>query len=122
MPHAVVHLIDASIDTKYFRSIALHHDRARFPATIGSIAPAGALQDALKTLGTPSFSLDVRARRGYPIALTRLVRILRRTKAAVLHAHCFDPTFLGLIAARMVGIPFVFTRHHSDHNIRLGKH
>jgi glycosyltransferase involved in cell wall biosynthesis len=40
----------------------------------------------------------------------------------VLHAHCFDPTFVGLLAARLAGSAFVFTRHHSDHNVRLGKH
>jgi glycosyltransferase involved in cell wall biosynthesis len=47
--------------------------------------------------------------------------LLRREKVSVLHAHCFDPTFIGLIAARIARVPFVFTRHHSDHNIRLGK-
>jgi glycosyltransferase involved in cell wall biosynthesis len=28
---------------------------------------------------------------------------------------------VGLLAARLARVPFVFTRHHSDHNLRLGK-
>jgi glycosyltransferase involved in cell wall biosynthesis len=115
------HLIDASGDTAYFRSIARHHDRERFPVTIGSLAPAGPLQEAMRAHGVPTFSLDAPSRAGYGGALWRLMRALRRARGALLHAHCFDPTWLGLAAARLAGRPFVFTRHHSDHHLRLGK-
>lgn len=117
----VCHLIDANIDTSYFRSIARLHDRKRFPVIIGSIAPAGALQKAMSELETPTFSLRASARWQYPMAITRLAQILKRERVSLIHAHCFDPTLAGLIAARLAQIPFVFTRHHSDHNIRLGK-
>src|SRR5215470_6207486 len=117
----ICHLIDSSIDTGYFRSIARHHDREQFPVMIGSIAPAGPLQRAMTALSVPTFSLDAVSRWQYPAAILRLARLVMRDRITVLHAHCFDPTFVGLIAARIAGIPFVFTRHHSDHNIRLGK-
>jgi len=87
---------------------------------IGSIAPAGPLQVAMQKLETRTFSLEVSKRWQYPLALLRLVRLLRREKVAVLHAHCFDPTLIGLVAARLAGVRIVFTRHHSDHNIRIG--
>lgn len=118
----ICHLIDANLGTAYFRSIAQNCDRQKFPVMIGSIAPAGALQSMLHKLRTPSFSLQATSRRQYSQALWRLTRLLRREKIALLHAHCFDPTWLGLIAARLAGIPFVFTRHHSDHHIRINKH
>jgi glycosyltransferase involved in cell wall biosynthesis len=121
MAQAVCHLIDANLETKYFCSIALHHDRARFPATIGSIWPAGTLQEGMGNLDTPTFALGAGTRRQYPGALRRLVTLIREHRISLLHAHCFDPTALGLIAARIARIPLVFTRHHSDHNIRLGK-
>jgi glycosyltransferase involved in cell wall biosynthesis/GT2 family glycosyltransferase len=119
VPHGVCHLIDRNLDTNYFRSIARCHDRERFPAMIGSIAPGGPLQEAMLNLSTPTFSLGAGARWQYPLVILRLVRLLKRGRVAVLHAHCFDPTFVGLIAARLARVSFVFTRHHSDHNIRL---
>lgn len=117
----VCHLIDANLDTAYFRSIAQCHDREQYPVGIGSIHPAGGLQAAMGRVGVPTFSLGVAGRRGYGTALGRLVGLLRKERVALLHAHCFDPTLLGLLAARLARVPFVFTRHHSDHNLRLGK-
>jgi len=117
----ICHLIDSSAETAFFRSIARRCDRERFPVTVGSIAPPGTLQAAMAALATPTFSLDTAARSGYASALARLVQVLRRTEASILHAHCFDPTLLGLLAARITGRRFVFTRHHSDHHVRIGK-
>jgi glycosyltransferase involved in cell wall biosynthesis/GT2 family glycosyltransferase len=117
----VCHLIDANLDTSYFRSIARNHDGERFPVMIGSIVPVGPLQKAMGESRTPTFSLGAANRWKYPFAILRLARLLRSESVAVLHAHCFDATFVGLIAARLARVPFVFTRHHSDHNVRLGK-
>src|SRR5574342_994909 len=121
MKRLVCHLIDANLDTAYFRAIARHHDNARFPVIIGSLAPEGPLQGAMRALGTPTFTLGVTSRLRHVLAIARLARLLRRERVSVLHAHCFDPTFVGLLAARIAGTNFIFTRHHSDHNLRLGK-
>src|SRR5436190_20782728 len=110
----ICHLIDANSDTQYFRSIARACASERYPVMIGSLAPAGPLQAAMRELQTPTFALDAATRRQYPQALWRLVCLLRRARVALLHAHCFAPSWLGLIAARLAGVPFVFTRHHSD--------
>ncbi len=118
---AVIHLIDANRSTGYFDAIARHADPARHPVTIGSIAGAGPLQVAMEAAGVRTFALGGATRRHYPAALVRLVRLLRAERPAVVHAHCFDPTLLCLVAARLTGTRFVFTRHHSDHNIRMGK-
>jgi len=118
----VCHLIDANVDTAYFRGIARLHDRSSFPIVLGSLAPAGPLQEAMSRLDVPTFALGARSRGGYPAAVARLVRLLRERHVGVVHAHCFDPTGVGLVAARLAGARFVFTRHHSDHHIRLGRH
>ncbi len=55
------------------------------------------------------------------MAILRLARLLRRQKVSIVHGHFFDPTFVGLVAARLAGVKFVFTRHHSDHHSRIGK-
>jgi glycosyltransferase involved in cell wall biosynthesis len=119
-PLRVCHLIDANLDTPYFRALARHH-ALRYPVTIGSLAPDGPLQDAMRALATPTFALGADGRSGYPRALLRMRRLLQSEGISILHAHCFDPTLLGLVAARSSGLPFVFTRHHADHHIRLGK-
>jgi L-malate glycosyltransferase len=117
----VCHLIDGSGDTAYFRAIARHQDRARWPVMVGSIAPAGPLQRAMASLDTPTFSLDRAPGWTGWTAARRLARLLREHSVGVLHAHCFFPTLWGLLAARLARVPFVFTRHHSDHHLRLGK-
>lgn len=116
----VLHLIDANVDTAYFREIADNASK-RFPVTIGSIAPEGHLQSTMRERGTPTFTLRASSRLAYPTATVRLALTVVRARARLIHAHCFDPALLGLIAARLVRRPFVFTRHHSDHNLRLGK-
>ena len=116
----VCHLIDANLDTPFFRALARRH-APHYPVTIGSLAPEGPLQEAMRALSTPTFALGAHGRLGYPLALARLMRLLRSEGIAILHTHCFDPTLLGSVAARAMGLPFVFTRHHSDHHIRLGK-
>ena len=121
MSHLICHLIDANLDTAYFRAIAQHNDRLRFPVMIGSLAEAGPLQRVMRDLSVPTFALEVTSRRQYGRVIRVLAGLLRRGRVSVLHAHCFDPTLIGLIAARLAGIPFVFTRHHSEHHLRLGK-
>ncbi|MET0556526.1 MAG: glycosyltransferase family 4 protein [Vicinamibacteria bacterium] len=117
----VCHLIDFNRDTAYFRAIARHHDRARFPVLVGSLEEAGPLQRAMASLGTPTFALDAGGGWGGFPAAQRLAALLREQAVGVVHAHCFFPTLWGLAAARLAGVPFVFTRHHSDHHLRLGK-
>lgn len=122
MSRLVCHLIDTNEETPYFRAIARHHDSVRFPVMIGSLAPEGPLHRAMKALGVPTFSIGITSRWQYGRAIIGLARLLRHRGVSVLHGHCFDPTFVGLLAARLAGSKFVFTRHHSDHNLRLRKH
>ena len=89
---------------------------------VGSLEGAGPLQAAMASLGTPTFALDARGGWSGWTAAQRLAALVReRGASACVHAHCFFPTLWGLAAARLAGVPFVFTRHHSDHHLRLGK-
>jgi glycosyltransferase involved in cell wall biosynthesis len=116
----VCHLAEASLDVPFFRNIARSKE-CSFPVMIGSIAPAGRIQEEMARLRKPTFSLEAIRRAEYPLAILRLVRLLRRMRVSILHGHGFDSTWLGLIASRVARVPFVFTRHHSDHHIRIGK-
>jgi glycosyltransferase involved in cell wall biosynthesis len=113
------HLIDLSVDTAYFRAVAKHTDRGRFEPVIGSLAAPGTLQEAMLAGGISTFALGLSPRS--PRAVLSLAALLRREHIDLLHAHCFLPTLWGLAAARLARVPFVFTRHHSDHHLRLGR-
>ena len=117
----VLHLIDRNQDTAYFRAIAAHHDRERWPVTIGSVEPEGPLQRAMRALRTPTFALDRGLGWDALASVGQLAHLLREEHVHIVHAHCFHPTLAGLLAARLGGARFVFTRHHSDHHIRIGK-
>jgi glycosyltransferase involved in cell wall biosynthesis len=75
----------------------------------------------MRALHTPTFALDRGLTWSAQAALGPLAVLLRDERVAIVHAHCFHPTLLGLLAARLAGVRFVFTRHHSDHHIRIGK-
>jgi glycosyltransferase involved in cell wall biosynthesis len=117
----VCHLIDANGDTGYFRTIARHQDRGRWPVMVVSIAPPGPLHAAMAALDTPAFALGGAPGWSGFTVVRRLAALLRGRSVGILHAHCFFPTLWGLLAARLARVPFVFTRHHSDHHLRLGK-
>lgn len=117
----VCHLIDANVATAYFAALAQHHDSDRYELTIGSLASDGPLQSRMTELGVGTFSLGASGRASYGGTFGRLVGVLRERRVDLLHAHCFDPTALGIVAARLASVAVVYTRHHSDHNLRLGK-
>lgn len=99
--------------------IARHTDHGRFAMQVASLDQAGGLQEGLQELGIPTFSLDVRGRAGYPAAVMRLARRLRRERIDVLHTHLIDASLVGLAAARVARTPLsIFTGHHS-HEVPL---
>jgi glycosyltransferase involved in cell wall biosynthesis len=105
----------------YFRAIERDHDRELFPVTFCLLEPLGEPRTRGAKVQTPAWSLGVSSRRAYPVAVLRLARLLVQKQISILHAHLYHPTVIGLVAARLARVKFVFTRHHSDHNIRTGK-
>ena len=100
----VCHLIDWNRDTAYFRAIARHHDRGRFPVLVGSLQGAGPLQQAMASLGARTFALDAGPGWSGWTAAQRLAAIVRDQGVGIVHAHCFFPTLWGLAAARSEAI------------------
>jgi glycosyltransferase involved in cell wall biosynthesis len=118
-PIRVVHFISDSQSTGYFRLIAKHTDHDRFRMEVGSLEPAGGLQEGLREIGIPTFDMGATRRRQYPLAALRLAGRLRRTKADVLHTHLFRASLVGLLAAKIARTRLaIFTGHHS-HEVPL---
>jgi glycosyltransferase involved in cell wall biosynthesis len=115
----VLHFISDSIPTEYFRLIARYTDHDRFDMRVASLAPAGGLQEGLAEVAVPTFAMGVERRAQYPQTVVALARWLRRHRVDILHAHLFEASFVGLLAARAAGTPLgVFTGHHS-HEVPL---
>jgi glycosyltransferase involved in cell wall biosynthesis len=115
----VLHFISDSQPTEYFRVIARHTDHRQFALAVGSLTGGGPLQASLHEIGVPTLALGVERRSEYPQAVVRLARLLTRNRVDVLHAHLFEASFVGLLAARVARVPLgVFTGHHS-HEVPL---
>jgi glycosyltransferase involved in cell wall biosynthesis len=118
----VLHVLDywRNLDARYFYAILERHSRAYDVAfCLLDEGPGGPWTGG--RFGGHVVTLGARRRLQYPAATIRLAARLRRDGHSLVHAHFFYPTFVAILAGRLAGVPVVFTRHHSDHNIRLHK-
>jgi L-malate glycosyltransferase len=115
----VLHFISESHPTEYFRLIARYTDHSRFAMQVGSLGRTGGLHRGLEEISIPTFALGAERRAQYPGAVMQLARSLRRDRIDVFHAHLFEASIVGLLAARIAGVKLrVFTGHHS-HEVPL---
>jgi glycosyltransferase involved in cell wall biosynthesis len=118
----VLHVLDywRNLDTPYFRSILSRHSPTYDVAfCLLSERPHGAWEG--RQFGDRVVTLGSRSPWHHPWAAMRLAVWLRRHRTGLVHAHFFYPTLAAVAAAKLAGVPIVYTRHHSDHNIRLKK-
>ena len=118
-PIRVMHFISSSNPTEYFKLIAKHTDHGRFAIQVGSLEPAGGLQQGLEEAGIPTFALGVERRWRWPVATVRLAWRLWRERIDVLHTHLIEASLVGLTAAKLARTRIaIFTGHHS-HEVPL---
>jgi glycosyltransferase involved in cell wall biosynthesis len=111
----IMHVVDLPCANSWLNGMAAYHDRARFCHMVVSLGPRNRLHTELEALGTSTFALDAASRRHFPAAICRLARLLRHQRVDVVQTHLFDPTTVGLLAAKAARTPVgVVTRHHSD--------
>lgn len=53
-------------------------------------------------------------RRSLPIGLFKMVTVIRKTRADVVHTHMFDSNLYGTIAAKLAGVRVVVTSEHGE--------
>lgn len=81
-----------------------HIDRNRFQPTVISMMGQGEIGPRIAALGVPVLTLGMR-REGAPspLAVLRLVRLIRRTQPDVVHTWMYHADLLGGLAARLSG-------------------
>jgi glycosyltransferase involved in cell wall biosynthesis len=84
-------------------------DPRRFTSTLISLLPGGQIESDLRRSGVPVICIG--ARRGIPDprSIYRLCEILSRERIDLLQCYSYAPNILGLLAAKAVGIPAIWS-------------
>lgn len=111
----VLHVVNVDKQNYYLSNLKEYSDPARVEHSFVTLAAADCdfVRD-FESKGWNVSGLDLMKRSDYPRAYRALKRVMRETKADIVHAHLFDPSLLGLTAAKRLGLKTVLTRHHSD--------
>ena len=90
-------------------------DRERFDLSFILLNPGRTeLEDELQTRGIPSQRITYKGYGDLPRAFLKTLRILRRSRPHIVHAHMLPACLVGLTAAKLARVPMrVYTRHHS---------
>lgn len=68
----------------------------------------------LQSKGIKWLGVTYRSKKDLPWAFFKICRFLLRCRPAVVHTHLFEASFIGLTAARLLGIrKRIYTRHHA---------
>jgi len=111
----VCHLCLSTVDTHYFANLGKGFASSGLKVIWGTLYDSRSPSWMNQLDGTEYFSLGVRGRAHYPLAIARLAWFLRRKRVDILQTHLFDAGILGIIAARLARTPVVvLTRHHLD--------
>jgi glycosyltransferase involved in cell wall biosynthesis len=109
----VCHLItslDAGGAQRMLLNLLRGIDRARFPQRVVTLVGGGALTPAFEELGAvgvSTHSLDLAPGAPDPRGLFRLTRLLRGHAPQVLQTWLYHADLLGLLGARLAGVPHV---------------
>jgi len=122
-PRRILHFAEDGDTSGYFPALAKYHDRDRYRMTFATLKPmAPWLAEFMRGTGVDVYSVSAGGRLGYPAAIARLVTRLRSHPVDIFHAHLFDPSFVGLVSARIAGVRMrVLTRHYSNYHTRINR-
>lgn len=111
----VLHFVDLPVPNPWLNGVADHYDRSRYEHLVASLGPRTELHEALERRGVRTFAMGAGSRKAFPMAVARLVRVLRAEQVDILQTHLFWPSLLGLSAGSIARTPVkLVTRHHSD--------
>ncbi len=81
-----------------------HSDSSRFRYVVVSMLDENVLGSKIAALGIPVYALHMGRGRPNPLAIMKLVHILRREKPDILQTWLYHADLLGLFCGRLVGI------------------
>lgn len=115
-PVRVLHVVAVDKENYYLRNLHDYSDQGAVDYCYVTFAASesGFVVD-FKNRGWDVDALNInRSRLRLLFGFPKLLSAIRRHRPDVIHTHLFEPSLLGLTAAKLMGIPTVLTRHHSD--------
>ena len=82
-------------------------DPERISSTVVSMVSPGKIGRLIEDQGIPVLSLDMRPGRPNPLALFRLVGILKRFRPHILQTYLYHADLLGFLAGRLARVPII---------------
>jgi glycosyltransferase involved in cell wall biosynthesis len=77
-------------------------------------AQPGQLYHFLVARGIDAYYIHYRGKSDIPAVLLKIYRYLKANRIRLVHTHLFDASLIGLLAARLAGVPKrIHTRHHA---------
>lgn len=113
-PIKVLHVTSVDKDNYYLNNLVDHSSPEEVEFSFVTFAGECEFGRSLIDRGRRVHYLDSMKRNRYPGAFKKLLSILRTEDPDIVHTHLFDPTLIGLTAAKWQRRKTVLTRHHSD--------
>lgn len=113
-PIKVLQVLEGDTEAHYFNNLADFTDKSEIEFVFVTFSGEGAFTESMRKRHFRVYALDVTGRSSLPRAARDLWRILKAEDPEVVHTHLFDPTFIGLVLAKIQKRRAVITRHHSD--------
>lgn len=95
-------------------------DRARFEPIVACLRPDGELVPELVRAGLRPVAFDIGSsmlRPAAALAVGRIARFIRSTGIGLVHAQDLYTNTLGVLAARLAGVPVIVTRVDLNHSV-----
>ncbi len=115
----VLHLTNIEGSNQFINNLCDYSDRRVVQYLALTMGKEGGFTQDLDRRGIQAYALDCTHRVTYPLVLHKLWQILAHERIDVVHAHLFDPTLLGVLAAKLRDRRLVITRHHADELYQL---
>ena len=110
----ILHLTNIETPNSFINNLCDYSDRRVVQYLALTFGKDGGFTQDLDRRGIQAYALDCTSRASYPLALQKLWQIIAHERIDIVHAHLFDPTLIGILAAKLRDRRLVMTRHHGD--------
>jgi len=118
-PIRVLHLTSIEKTNYFLNNLVDYCDRRAIEFIMVTLTGEGEFAVQLRKRGVLTYCLDCAQRYRAVRACRRLLQIIRKHDVDIVHTHLFEPTLIGLTAAKALGRAAILTRHHSDALYRI---
>jgi len=115
VPKKVVHFVSVDKQNYYLENLFDYCDRSKLEFLIIAFTEENTqFLTRMKERGIKCYAMGSISHLRIPYTLLSTIKLIREIKPDVIHTHLFNPTMIGVIVGKLLGIPVYVTRHHSD--------